>query len=383
MEIVEDRLRDGLLTKEKVLERYTKQVCLDLDDDECPEALQNIKNSFTSLSDPSSSNLSQAKLKEFLSRALGTLGVDTSHEQAHIVTALAKILNWHSAYPFPIGYPDGENLSPAIDESAFIRAAALLTLEPRPFGAPILTEPPLPGTVGCSLPDAPGTSLDLVTERGKGAHDYCRWLFRSLAVARHQPPGPGSDDNDASPATARHLLPVPRLAVESQNDGDEAGKFWYVTMEDDRRTDVLDVLAETAPGCRRPLPRPLRASFERALPGLPRHALGLHELQVPADVLDALVSLLAARPRPVVRHGELRDKVSSLPGGEGSSTLQKKLGSLPGRLAARRGSGSGHAGVGLTWEEFDQELGSPDCILFIATQLDRVFGQFKKPISSA
>lgn len=246
------------------------------------------------------------------------------------VDVLAKIFSWHAAYPFPMAYTQGPEVSPAIDEAGFIRAVALLNLEPRVSGAPRLTAPGVHG-VSTNL-DNPNFSLSVITHRGRDAHDFRRWLFRSLAV-----PKQGRDDCPLPPV----LLSVPRLILtpESQRitDADpNDSKVWYMTTEDERRTDLLDVLADTMPGCRKPLPNPTRDKCELALPMLPQHELGLNELHVRPNIYNALIRLVhelkTADERQSLRPNSLVDPVASTP-----------YFGLP-------------AEIDLSWEEFNQKL---------------------------
>lgn len=125
-------------------------------------------------------------------------------------------------------------------------------------------------------------SFSHITLRGRDARDLRRWLFRSLADA---------SDGD-SPIV---FLPVPRVVATPQKRGSIAineSPTWYMASEDERLTDLVDVLAETYP-VRRPSPYPTRESWEAVVAGLPRYERGLGELRVRGDVFNALIQLVS------------------------------------------------------------------------------------------
>lgn len=266
--------------------------------------------------------MSDEKLQDCLSEALPA--APPNFEVADAVATLTDLLKWHSSFPFPASHTSDHDSLPLIDEPAFVRAVGLLTLDPPLFNSPDLTGRPFHSGSGGSAPEAPGSSLTLITYRGKDGQDYRRRLFRSLS-------SPKADGEDPVPV----FLNVPRLVVS--RDGISV---WYMTKEDERWVDLLDVLAETVPGCRRPMPNPTRAAFELALPDLPKYELSLSGLQVPHKKMEAFVGLLTeAGPS------------DELPG----------LDRLAGLVATKFEACRGETDRGLTWEEFNEILSVESC----------------------
>lgn len=226
------------------------------------------------------SDLDQRKLKGFLDDVLDAFGISDIPDA---VDALVRIFNWHAAYPFPIEFSQGPGSPPAVDEAAFTRAVALLSLEPRVTSAPRFSETDIHGI--STVINNPDVGVDFITLRGRDAQDFRRWLFRSLS-------GPKQESNNCQPVLVPVprviLTPRPRIADESYNDR----KIWYMTSEDERCIDLVDMLADTMPGCQGVFPRPTRDACELALPSLPRHELALSELSIHLDKLDALVKLI-------------------------------------------------------------------------------------------
>lgn len=270
----------------------------------------------------------QEKLKQRLSEALAA---PNDLEVSNAVAVLADIFNWHSSFPFPTLYISKDDSLPAIDQPGFVRAVGLLTLDPPLFNCPNVTGPASHSGSGGFTAEAPGFSVTLITHRGKDGQDYRRRLFRSLAS-----PKAGSADS------VPFFLTVPRLVLRPEHPEEErdGGSVWYMTKEDERYVDLLDVLAETVPGCRKPMPNPTRAAFELALPVLQKYEMSLSGLHVPWKKMEAFVRLLTGL-----------SPLDDLPG----------LDHLSGLVATQIEAFCGEAERGIVWEEFDHVLGVEGC----------------------
>lgn len=246
------------------------------------------------------------------------------------VDALINLFNWHAAYPFPIEFSQGTGSPPAVDEAAFTRAVALLSLEPRVTGAPRFSETDIHSV--STVINKPDVGVDFITLRGRDAQDFRRWLFRSLS-------DPKQESNNCQPVLVPVprviLIPRPRIADEGYNDR----KIWYMTREDERCIDLVDMLADTMPDCRGIFPRPTRDACELALPSLPRHELALSELSMYPDKLDALVKLVSRLDQAY------EQKLI------GIHVFINRFASAPSDISAD---------IGISWEEFDSKLRTRD-----------------------
>lgn len=169
------------------------------------------------------------------------------------------------------------------------------------------------------------------------------------------------------------MIVKPTPTPEQLDDLDfdlDAGTVCYVAQEDDRDTDRLDILAETPPAdWHRPMRRPNRDAFAMVLPTLPRHELGLHEMCVPIDTLDALVGVLAPL-RGGDSGGGGADDSNNKKNNNNNNGGEGALGSLVDRARTKAAARMAvEVGACLTWEEFDEVLRVEGCTVSIPTGL--------------
>ncbi len=196
------------------------------------------------------------------------------------LSALFDLFLFHTAFPFPLGDMY------TIDEGAFMRGTALLTLEPPPYLHP---------NFECMAPNLSHNffgfdwgphSGDIVTQRGKEPRDFRRRLFRSLANRIPL-------DARLNASQTGHVITVPVIQFFYYN---ESGQEVVVNQEEDERCiDIQDVLSEVPPDqIQGVVATPPRVVYGKALQLLPHHKSYLHELCVRKSELIAVLEFLRA-----------------------------------------------------------------------------------------
>ncbi|KAK8031362.1 hypothetical protein PG990_001096 [Apiospora arundinis] len=276
----------GLMTKDAVLERFTERLALHA------PALPNIKNAFQQLKDDHTEYLSNAKLRDSVNNVVASIGPWQSSDIVGLL--LFDILSWHATFPFPSASESG--IHDAIDESSFVRAVCLLLLDNLPGYGPkrlgkTFHENPKHRIYSGELGPHDGF---LVANRGKGANDFMRRIFRSLAVV--------IDETAAAAKAMREetTISVPRfsmfrpLSPEEMEDEERFPDGRHVVIVENEReitVDVQDVVSDCPPGEDRKTANPLRESYSLALPALPHAEHDLSELWVPSLKVAALLTL--------------------------------------------------------------------------------------------
>ncbi|KAK8003340.1 hypothetical protein PG989_003059 [Apiospora arundinis] len=241
----------GLMTKDAVLERFTERLELHA------PALPNIKNAFQQLKDDHTEYLSNAKLRDSVKNVVASIGPWQSSDIVELL--LFDILSWHAMFPFPAASESGTH--DAIDESSFVRAVCLLLLDNLPGYGPTrlgktFHENPKHRIYSGELGPHDGF---LVANRGKGANDFMRRIFRSLAVVIDETTAAASATAEPAAKAKREKtkISVPRffmfrpLSPEEMQDEEMFPDGRHVVIVENEReitVDVQDVVSDCPPG---------------------------------------------------------------------------------------------------------------------------------------
>lgn len=201
------------------------------------------------------------------------------------ITILYEIFRWHAFFPFPSNNT-GSGTS-CINEDAFIRAILLLTRNPPAYLSPDFCNVSHNTSSGYWGPH----HGQFVSNRGKDAVDYSRWIFRSIAI-----PNDEHTDHDTIIQVPRFIDYQPRLEGESRDSDSEEDlgqQFVVVENEKEREVDVHDIVSESAPGWdERMVANPLREAYAPVLSWLPAQRYDLVNLHVPVVKLLNLLKAL-------------------------------------------------------------------------------------------
>ncbi|GAB1201077.1 hypothetical protein APSETT444_010464 [Aspergillus pseudonomiae] len=224
-------------------------------------------------------NLSEAMFKRVVAERLSEFGVN---ESPNAPALLFKVCSSHAFYPFTASESGSEQAG--IDEDAFVRAVCLLTLSPvERHGTQV------PGTVHRYYSGNWGPHGGwYIAIRGKGASDFRRRLFRSLALPASSGSSTGYDTK----------ITVPRFIwFESRKEETDSGPEpdqQVVVAEDESELsiDIVDVLSECPPEADTLTANPFRESYRIILPSLPKLTGDLSMLFIPRIELVALLKLV-------------------------------------------------------------------------------------------
>ncbi|KAI0404658.1 hypothetical protein F4802DRAFT_565865 [Xylaria palmicola] len=278
-ERVQDFLDRGLMTQDAVYERYTEKLSGQLVSAYPGRSvIENIRLSFQQLRDSATGYLSSTAFKRLFAEKISRLGVNQSGDTS---TLLCDVFTWHAFFPFPSAC-DGSGLL-KIDESAFLRAVALLLLLPtrRAWSE---TRPVIHRKYGGTWGPYDGWYVAL---RGKDASDFRRWLFRSLAT-------PDSSSIKTENVTT---ISVPRFEWsgyrEDGSDPEDDPSQQFVVMDDETEAsiDIVDVVSECPPEEDRLTMNPFRESYRLVLPSLPKTTDDLSSLYIPKSRLVGFLKL--------------------------------------------------------------------------------------------
>ncbi|OTB04208.1 hypothetical protein M426DRAFT_262427 [Hypoxylon sp. CI-4A] len=279
-ERVKDFLDRGLMTQDGVYQRYTETLSTKLSSAYGgPSIVENIRQSFQQLRDPTTGYLSPIAFKHLFAERLSDSEVGTSLDASAL---LLDILISHAFYPF--SPPHVDSGLPQIDENAFLRAVSLLLLTPaRRIKSKF--KPAVHRMYGGTWGPHRGW---YVSVRGKDASDFRRRLFRSIAT-------PDSSNTNTSSITT---IPVPRFEWlglrEDGSDPEDDPTQQFVVVEDEAEAsiDILDVLSETPPEADTLTMNPFRESYRMVLPSLPQRTDDLSSLYISTTKLVALLKLI-------------------------------------------------------------------------------------------
>ncbi|KAK8113295.1 hypothetical protein PG984_013821 [Apiospora sp. TS-2023a] len=282
-----------------VLERYTERLTRNVSN------LAGIEIAFQHLKDTRTEHLSSEKAMAAMENAV--VGAVEPSQSSTISELGLDVLIWHASFPFPPALePPGS--CDGIDQSSFTRAVCLLALRSVPgyggrkrWGTWFPANPFHAGFGGYWGPH----HGSYVSKRGKGASDFMRRIFRSLA-AYH-------DDDATDPranGTGKAETPIPVLrfmyrvqlpkneegtkAEDEEDEEDEEPEiqeFAIMESEPEVTIDIQDVMSECPPEEDRLTANPFRESYSLALPGLPHPEHDLTELRVPVSKVSALLTL--------------------------------------------------------------------------------------------
>ncbi|KAI1261157.1 hypothetical protein F5Y18DRAFT_402776 [Xylariaceae sp. FL1019] len=276
-EKVQKFLDRGHMSLDAVLQRYTELLKNKLTHDcESPSMVNDLRMLFQSLRDPVTGYLPSAALKRPITERLSYLQLGPSEET---METLWDIFVSHAFFPFPPAY-DSSVLA-EIDESSFLRALSLLIV-PDNRGIGPKFRRASHGWVSGVWCSHRGNHHCF---RGRGAIDYRRVLFRSLATV----------DRTKSQGNTT-TIPVPRFMwLEPYSGGSEEDyeQQQFVVFEDEPEAsvDTLDVLSTCTREQYRMMPSPLRDSYYLVLPSLPKHQEDISSLGLSKNKLVALIKL--------------------------------------------------------------------------------------------
>ncbi|KAJ5185414.1 hypothetical protein N7491_006719 [Penicillium cf. griseofulvum] len=281
-ERVQDFLDRGLMSQVAVYQRFTEELSERLTSfkrSDQPAVIEDIRQSFRRLCDPTNGYLSKAMFKRLVAERLSEFGVN---ESPNAPALLFKVCSSHAFYPFPAS--DSGSEQAGIDEDGFVRAVCLLTLSPvQRHGTQV------PGTVHRYSSGNWGPHGGwYIAIRGKDASDFRRRLFRSLAL-------PASSGTSTSYDTK---ITVPRFiwfeSKKEEVDSEPEPDQQVVVTEDESELsiDIVDVLSECPPKADTLTANPFRESYRIVLPSLPKQTGDLSMLFIPRIELVALLKLV-------------------------------------------------------------------------------------------
>lgn len=278
--------------------------------------------------------------------AIGNAAFGTAESpQSSTISELGlDILARHASFTFSpvLELPEFHD---GIDQSSFTRAVCLLALRSVPgYGCRKCWGtcfPEYPIHSSCSGSWGPHRGI-YVSKRGKGASDFMRRIFRSLAssdyddaASHHAAAGTAKTETSIPVLRFMYRLRLPKGQEEAKSgeEDEEPERPEFAIIENEREVsiDIQNVLSECPPEGDHVAANPFRESYSLTLPGLPHPAHDLSELRVRVSKVSALLTLSQylglseRRPGEEETHSNLAVLIERLSGETG---LEPRLGGV-------------------------------------------------------
>ncbi|KAK7935920.1 hypothetical protein PG985_001415 [Apiospora marii] len=236
-----------------VLERYTKRLTRNVPN------VRSIEIAFQHLKDAGTEHLSSEKTMAAIKNAV--VGIIEPPQSSAISELGLDILAWHASFPFPPALGPHSGLCDGIDQSSFARAVCLLSMRSVPgyggrkrWGTWFPANPVYGGYSGNWGPHWGS----YVSTRGKGASDFMRRIFRSLASPDYDDTASphaaaGTEKTETSIPVLRFMyrlrLPEGEKETKDREGDEEPERPELAIMENEREVsiDIQDVLSECPP----------------------------------------------------------------------------------------------------------------------------------------